>query len=107
MCQAKHLLCNPFPINFKCTTKSIPVFADASAPCNIADSQDTLHVLASLKKFFPPKFNIIISMDTDAISAKAKDQFSDRWVLPASSDSSASSDANYYQHQVLGDLGYL
>ncbi len=107
VCQVKHLLCNPFPINFKCTTKSIPIFTYASAPCNVADSQDTLHVLAALRKFFPPKSNIIISTDTDAISAKAKTQFSDPWVPPASSDSSASSDANDYQHQVLGDLGYL
>jgi hypothetical protein len=107
VCQAKHLLCNLFPINFKCATKPIPVFMDASAPCNIANSQDTLHVLAALRKFFPPKSNIIISMDTDAISAKAKTQLSDCWVPPASSDSSASSDANDYQHQVLGDIGYL
>jgi hypothetical protein len=107
VCQAKHLLCNPFPINFRRATKSIPVFTDATAPCNVADSQDTLHILASLKKFFPPKSNIIISTDKDAISAQAKTQFSDRWVPLASSDSSASSDANDYQHQVLGDLGYL
>jgi hypothetical protein len=98
VCQAKHLLCDPFPINFKCATKSIPVFTDASALCNIADSQDTLHVLAALKKFFPPKSNIIISTDTDAVFAKAKTQFSDCWVPPASSDSSASSNADDYQH---------
>jgi hypothetical protein len=72
VCQAKHLLCNLFPIDFKHATKSIPVFTDASAPCNVADSQNTLHVLAALRKFFPPKFNIIISTDMDAISAKAK-----------------------------------
>jgi hypothetical protein len=107
VCQAKHLLCNPFPIDFKCATKSIPVFTNVSAPCYVADSQNTLHVLAALRKFFPPKSNIIISMDTDVISAKAKTQFSNRWVPPAFSDSSASSDANDYQHQVLGDLGYL
>jgi hypothetical protein len=107
VCQAKHLLCDLFPINFKRATKSIPVFTDASAPCNIAYSQDTLHVLAALRKFFPPKSNIIISTDTDAISAKTKTRFSDRWVPPASSDSSASSNANYYQHQVSVDLGYL
>jgi hypothetical protein len=101
------LLCNLFPINFKCTMKSFPVFTDASAPCNAANSQDTLHVLAALRKFFPPKSNIIISTDTDAIYAKAKIRFSYRWVPPASSDSSSSSNANDYHHQVMRVLGYL
>jgi hypothetical protein len=83
--------------------KSIPVFTDASsAPCNVANSQDTLHVLAALRKIFPPKSNIIISTDTDAISAKAKTQFSDHWVPPASSDSFASSDANELSASGLG-----
>ena len=48
ICQVKHLLCDPFPINFKRATKSIPVFTAAPAPCNIQDTQDPLHVLAAL-----------------------------------------------------------
>ena len=35
VCQAKHLLCDPFPIDFKRATKSIPVFTATSAPCNV------------------------------------------------------------------------
>ena len=35
VCQAKHLLCDLFPINFKSAMKSIPVFTAASAPCNV------------------------------------------------------------------------
>jgi hypothetical protein len=46
--QAKHLLCNPFPTDFKCATKSIPVFTAAPAPCNVQDTRDPLHVLAAL-----------------------------------------------------------
>ncbi len=53
VCQAKHLFCNPFPINFKCATKSIPVFTGASASCNIHDTQNPIHVLAALRKLFP------------------------------------------------------
>ena len=48
VCQAKHLLCEPFPIDFKRATKSIPVFTAASAPCNVQDTQDALQILASL-----------------------------------------------------------
>jgi hypothetical protein len=108
VCQAKHLLCDPFPINFKCATKSIPVFTDPNAPCNAADSWDTLHILASLRKLFVPTSAIPLSSDrTGAIPSKARTQFNERWVPPISLDYSASSDANDYQHQVLGDLGYL
>jgi hypothetical protein len=108
VCQAKHLLCDPFPIVFKCTTKSIPVFTDPNAPCNAANSWDTLHVLASLRKLFAPTSAIPLSSDrTGPIPSKAKTWFNERWVPPISLDYSASSDANDYQHQVLGDLGYL
>jgi hypothetical protein len=53
VCQAKHLLCEPFPIDFKRASKSIPVFTAAPAPCNIGDIQDATHVLAALRKLFP------------------------------------------------------
>jgi hypothetical protein len=97
VCQAKHLLCNPFPIDFKRTTKSIPIFGDPNAPCNTATSPDTLRTLTSLRELIVQK----------ALSTRAKIPFHERWVPPIYLDSSASSDANDYQHQVLGDLGYL
>ena len=53
VCQAKHLLCEPFPIDFKRASKSIPVFTAAHAPCNVGDIQDATHVLAALRKLFP------------------------------------------------------
>jgi hypothetical protein len=112
VCQAKHLLCDPFPIDFKCTTKSIPVFTAASAPCNVRDTQDALHVLASLAlqwKLFPPRSGAHSSSDraSSAISRTTRFSLTNRWISPVSSDSSASSDTNDYHHQVLGDLGYL
>ena len=48
VCQAKHLLCDPFPIDFRRATKSIAVFGNPNAPCNTATSPDPLTVLASL-----------------------------------------------------------
>ena len=107
VCQAKHLLCNLFPIDFKCATKSIPVFMYATAPCNVHDTQDPLQVLATLRKLILSKSNVNISADMASISAKKKTRFCNCWVSPVSSASSVSSDANDYQHQVLGDLGYL
>jgi hypothetical protein len=55
VCQAKHLLCDPFPINFKRASKSIPVFSDTGATCNINDSSDTLRTLDFLKTWYPQK----------------------------------------------------
>jgi len=53
VCQAKHLLCEPFPIDFKRASKSIPVFLAAHAPGNVHDIQDAHHVLATLRNLFP------------------------------------------------------
>ena len=109
ICQAKHLLCNPFPINFKHATESIPVFTTAPVPCNVHNTRN-LHVLAALGKLFPPRSNAHSSLDRATILAiNWTTQFSlmNRWIPPMSSDSSASSDANDYHHQVSGDLGYL
>ena len=112
VCQAKHLLCEPFPIDFKRATKSIPVFTAASAPCNVRDTQDALQILASLAlqwKLFPPQSDSHSSSDraSSPISRRTRFSLTNRWIPPVSSDSSASTDANDYQHQVLGDLGYL
>ena len=113
VCQAKHLLCNPFPIDFRRATKSIPVFTATPAPCNVQDTWDPLHVFAAFVlqwKLFPPRSNVNSSADPAPVSATIqKTQFSrtNRWIPPVSSDSSVSLDANDYQHQILGDLGYL
>ncbi len=53
VCQAKHLMCEPFSIDFKRASKSIPVFTAAPAPCNVEHTWDVPHVLAALWKLFP------------------------------------------------------
>ena len=102
--QVKHLLCDPFPIDFKHASKSILVFLVTGAPCNVNNLLDTLRILPSLRAIFPQNSD----KEKEAIHlSQSNVQFGDRWVPPVSSDSSASSDANDYHHQVLGDLGYL
>jgi hypothetical protein len=113
VCQAKHLLCNPFPIDFKRAMKSIPVFTAAPAPCNVRNTRDAPHVLASLAlqwKLFPLRSDTHSPSDRATVSAiNWTMQFSlaNCWIPPMSSDSSTSLDANDYHHQVLGNLGYL
>jgi len=53
VCQAKHLLCEPFPIDFTRASKSIPVFSAANAPCNVGDTRGATHILAALRNLFP------------------------------------------------------
>ena len=106
VCQAKHLLCEPFPIDFKRALKSIPVFSAAHAPCNVRGIQDATHVLAALRNLFP-RPNDTSSAGHSNTNQKTPFALTDRWIPPVSSDSSASTDANDYHHQVLGDLGYL
>ena len=107
ICQAKNLLCNLFLIDFKHATKSIPVFTAAPAPCNVGDTQDATHTLAALRKLFPRPNDHTSSTGHSITSQKTRFALTDRWIPPVSSDSSASMNANDYQHQVLGDLGYL
>ncbi len=106
VCQAKHLLCEPFPIDFKRASKSTPVFSAAHAPCNVGDTQGATHVFAALRNLFP-RPNDTSSAGLLVKSQKTRFALTDRWIPPMSSDSSASTDANDYHHQVLRDLGYL
>ncbi len=57
VCEAKNLLCNPFPIDFKCAMKSIPVFQESKAASKLHNKevQHTLHVLGMLKTFYACK----------------------------------------------------
>ncbi len=53
VCEAKNLLCDSFPIKFKRTTKSIPVFQSQSedSPFLGKHVSSALHVLCMLKSF--------------------------------------------------------
>jgi len=106
VCQAKHLLCEPFPIDFKRASKSIPVFSATQASSHVNDDRDTTHVLANIRKLFPHPADTS-SADPPVKSQKTRFALTNRWTPPVLSDSSASMDANDYQHQVLGDLGYF
>ena len=57
VCEAKNLLCDPFPIGFKRATKTIPVFQESKAASKLHDKevQHTLHVLSMLKSFYERK----------------------------------------------------
>jgi hypothetical protein len=54
VCEVKNLLCEPFPIDFKCATKSIPVF-QSSADCSQCLGRDVtsiLHALGLLRSYY-------------------------------------------------------
>ncbi len=110
VCEAKNLLCNLFPIDFKRATKSIPVFADSAAVSQSHGTQErsVLQVLGMLRSLYgrkpinqePPSFT---SFSTgDAPHGKVVG-FINRWVPPATLVNTSSN----YHDQVLGDLGYL
>jgi hypothetical protein len=110
VCEAKNLLCNPFPIYFKRATKSIPVFADSAAVSQSHGTQErsVLQVLGMLRSLYghkpvnqdPPSFTSFPTGD----APHGKDVgFIDRWVPPATLAATSSN----YHNQVLGDLGYL
>jgi hypothetical protein len=51
LCEAKHLMCDPFHINFHCTTKSIPVCGDCNAASHSIKFQEVFKALGSIKVY--------------------------------------------------------
>ncbi len=115
ICDAKHLICNPFPIDFCCATKSIPVVGDRDAGSHSVKFHEVLCALGSIKAYFAanasgitPSGNPATShtrVITPSIGAPANVPFNlnRRWVPPSKSVN----DTNNYVHHVLGDMGYL
>jgi len=111
VCQAKHLLCNPFPIDFRRATKSIPVLVDRDAAGHVVDFSEVNHVLGTLRGHFaraagtPTVDPSGTACQTSVISGTPPKHvhFGMRWVAP----SKLANNTNDYQHQVLGNLGYL
>ncbi len=110
--QAKHLLCDPFPIDFRRATKSIPVLGDRDAAGHGVDFSEVDHVLGKLRGHFAraagtPTFDPSgTASQTSVISGGTPPKhvnFKTRWVAPPK----LANNTNDYQHQVLGDLGYL
>jgi hypothetical protein len=117
--EAKNLLCEPFPIDFKCTTKSAPVFQSDPQPSSIPSS--TFHILGMLKSFYDKGRNgtlphLIQPAPVGGLNCRKHPaeslgykpnarvvNFNDRWIPPGT----PADDSSDYAHQVLGDLGYL
>ncbi len=109
VCQAKHLLCDPFPIDFRRATKSIPAVEGREAAAHSAEFSKVHQALGSLRAFFAR------NVDRSSLTPTAPRNrtasfgtgstrnvpFHSHWV-PPSEDSK-----NDYPSQVLGDLGYL
>jgi hypothetical protein len=110
VCNAKHLICNPFPIDFRRATKSIPVIGDRDAGSHSVEFQEVLRALGSIKVYFAANASGATPTDTHAIippSIGAPNSvtfdINRRWVPPLKS----ADDRNDYVHHVLGDMGYL
>jgi hypothetical protein len=113
VCEAKHLICDPFPINFRRTTKSIPVCGDRDAASHSISFQEVFKALSSIKAYLthslsnlPPGPLVPPSTPTAILDVHPKHVafgFRHCWEPP----SKYADDANDYHHQVLGDLGYL
>ena len=119
VCEAKNLLYEPFPIDFKCATKSVPVFQSDPQPSSISSS--TFHILGMLKSFYDKGINGTLphlnqpgpvgGLNCRKRTAKSSGdkpnarvvKFNDRWIPPGT----PADDSSDYAHQVLGDLGYL
>ena len=52
VCDAKHLICDPFPIDFRRATKSTPVIGDRNAGSHSVEFQEVLRALGSIKAYF-------------------------------------------------------
>jgi hypothetical protein len=113
VCEAKHLICDPFPIDFCHATKSIPVCGDCNAASHSIEFQEVFQALGSIKAYLahslgnlplnpsvpPSTFTAI----PDVHPKRVAFGFRQCWEPPSKS----ADDTNDYHHQVLGDLGYL
>ncbi len=113
VCEAKHLICDPFPIDFRRTTKSIPVCGDRDAVSHYIKFQEVFKALGSIKTYLahslgylplgplvPPSTPTAIP---DVHPKHVAFGFRHHWEPPSKS----ADDTDDCHHQVLGDLGYL
>jgi hypothetical protein len=114
VCKAKHLICNPFPINFRRATKSIPVCGDCNAASHSIEFQEVLRALGSIKAHFTAHLAGSSPISNSAPPGSPTTtpvgqpghvtfNFGRCWVPPSKS----ADDTNDYVHNVLGDMGYL
>jgi hypothetical protein len=111
VCDAKHLICEPFPIDYCRATKSIPVLGDRDAGSHSVEIQEGLCALGSIKAYFaanasgatPIGTHAVLPPSTGAPSNNVTFDINRCWVPPLKSVD----DRNDYVHHVLGDMGYL
>jgi hypothetical protein len=111
--EAKHLICDPFPINFRRATKSVPVYGDPNVASHSIEFQEVLHALGSIKAYLAPSAGtspLGIFEPPGSPTAipvvhpkRVAFGFGHHWVPP----SKPADDTNDYVHNVLGDMGYL
>ncbi len=109
VCQAKHLLCDPFLIDFRCATKSIPAVGERNSSSHSAKFQEVHQALGMLRAYFSWKVdchspNLIAPHGANGgfhATPPTKISFGSHWVPPSANNT------NDYPHQVLEDLGYL
>jgi hypothetical protein len=107
VCQAKHLLCNPFPIEYWRMTKSIPVVGDCNAASHSIKFK-SVHRALGLVNAYLARSSIDLLLAARCHQALLRPfrlhhpcMFC--WVFPSKS----ADNTNDYHHQVLEDLGYL
>jgi len=110
VCDAKHLICEPFPIDFRRATKSIPVIGDRDTGSHSVEFQEVLRALGSIKVYFAANASGTTPIGTHAVippSIGAPNSvtfdLNRRWVPQLKS----TDDRNDYVHHVLGDMVYL
>jgi hypothetical protein len=116
VCNAKHLICDPFPIDFCRATKSIPVVGVHDAAPHSVEIQEVLRALASIKALISAQASGAMLSGypaagtpraiTPSLGAPARNvtfDINNRWVPPSKS----AGDTNDYVHHVWGDMGYL
>jgi hypothetical protein len=123
VCKAKNLLCEPLPIDFKRATKSNLVFQSKPEDSLFLGKyvSSALHILGMLKSVYKQNKDsrlphLIWPNPGDGANSRKRpaetsgDKLSDRlvsiherWIPPATQ----ANDNIDYEHQVLGDLGYL
>ena len=113
VCEAKHLVFDPFPVDFCRATKSIPVSGVHDATSHLVEFQEVLQALSSIKAFLARSAGLLpvdCGLPTGTLTDVPGDDikrisfgFGHCWVPPSKS----ADDTGDYIQNVLGDMGYL
>jgi hypothetical protein len=120
--KAKHLVCEPFPINFRCTTKYVPAISDNCATICYIEFREVLSIIkktnayiakvyagatsASNKKVCSSEQHMPVEPESDSDSLttiSTSRSMIGRWCPPPS----ANNTPHDYHDNVFGENGYL